>query len=94
MNPETMNDLFSKAWHNQCDALCVDHKGKCKVVSVRCNNVDWWFSYCDAAIETDKRRGLAVTVHNAIQMSPVEDTRTPAQKAKDELGFPIEEQGR
>jgi hypothetical protein len=87
---ELKNDLFDRAWNNECDGLCEEHRGECKVVSVRACKVDWWFSYCDVAIAEDTRRGLIVTVHNLAKMSRVEDTRTPDQRAKDELSHNLQ----
>lgn len=92
MTPEQVKeDAFNKAWNNICEGSCEIHVGECKVVLVE----GWGFwSYCDEAIAEDRRRNLNVVVQNVVQMSRVEDTRTAEQKAKDELGFPMEDQGR
>jgi hypothetical protein len=87
---ELKNYVFDRAWNNECDGSCEEHKGECKVVFVESANHRcpyWYFSYCDEAIAEDKRRGFTVTVQNLAKMSRVEDARTPEQRAKEELGF-------
>jgi hypothetical protein len=92
---EIKNECFNKAWNNVCEGSCEEHRGECSVVYV-----DGWtyFSYCEEAIAEDRRRGLSVNVLNAVQTAEprqtVEDTRSPARRAKDELGFPMEDRGR
>lgn len=46
-----------------CEGSCAEHTGALKRVHVHHPNHDWGeFTYCDEAIEEDKRRGLSVEV--------------------------------
>jgi hypothetical protein len=82
-----IHTAFNHAWNNICDGTCEEHVGECVVVSVPFDNRTYFFSYCSEAIATDRANGFDVQVENLLRMSRVEDTRTPEQRAKDELGF-------
>jgi len=46
----------------KCQGDCAECRGELQVVRVTHPSYDWgYFSYCDAAIEEDKSRGLVVT---------------------------------
>lgn len=89
MTPEQVKvDAFNKAWNNICEGACENHVGECKVVLVE----GWgYWSYCDTAIAEDKSRNLTVTIQNVVQMSRVDDSRTPEQKAKQEMSMTWED---
>ena len=57
---------------------CWKHRGRVYRVEVRDirNQKDWgFFSYCDEAIEDDRKRGLDVSVLDYVPSFPVEEWR-------------------
>jgi hypothetical protein len=85
-----IHTAFKNTWNNICDGTCETHVGECKVVAVPFDNRTYYFSYCDEAIAVDRAQGFDVEVQNLVEMSRVEDTRTPAQKAREEMGQPAD----
>lgn len=88
---------FDKAWSNTCEGSCEDHIGECKVICVAYNNHDWYFSYCDEAIEEDKRRGFDVQLLNVVSFADIKSARNTKEEehqAKVELGVIVEDRER
>ena len=98
MKPEqVLQAAITHAFLDRCDGACEEHRGECLPVFVEntevpsTNSPYWYFSYCQEAREEDVRRGFKVTVQDVVQMYRVEDTRTPEQRAKQELGINVED---
>lgn len=58
---EFKQNAIDRAERGACDGGCDEHIGTVRCVRVYDpeHKTDWgWFSYCDAAIEEDTRRGM------------------------------------
>lgn len=69
-----MGSMKDKQAKIECQGRCKEHRGMIQRVEVRDirNSKNWGlFSYCDEAIEEDRRRGLDVSIIDHVPSFPL-----------------------